>query len=120
MSFQKDDRVLRLESAEYVAAIAATLHATFGDSRSATKAVARATGANERAVRNWFEAKNGPSGHHLVNLVRVSDPVLEAVLALSGRSGLVDRLYVETICAQLRALLARLDRERPTVGEPPG
>ena len=120
MSFQKDDRNVRLESSEYVIAIAAALRDAFGDSRSAIKAVARATGANERAVRNWFEAKNGPSGHHLINLVRVSNPVLEVVLALSGRSGLVGRLHVEAICGQLRALLARLDRERDTFGEPPG
>lgn len=120
MSFQKDDRKLRLENAEYVATIAAALHAAFGDSRSAIKTVARATGANERAVRNWFEGKNGPSGHHLVNLVRVSDPVLEAVLVLSGRNGLVDRLYIETICGQLRTLLARLDGERHAFEGPPG
>lgn len=122
MSFQKDDRNVRFGNAEYVTAIAAALRGAFGDSRSAIKAVARATGANERAVRNWFEAKNGPSGHHLINLLRHSDPVLEVVLFLSGRSGLADRLHIEAICTQLRALLAVLDRDGfgASPGKPPG
>ena len=47
------------------------------------------TKANERAVKNWFMAKNGPTGRHLVDLVRTSDEVLEAVLLLSGREELV-------------------------------
>lgn len=120
MSFQKNDRKFRLGNREYVAAIAAALRDAFGDSRSAIKVVARATGANERAVRNWFEAKNGPSGHHLINLARHSDPVLEVVLSLSGRAALIDRLYIEAICTRLRALLERLDgaKGRDATGEP--
>lgn len=111
MSFQKSDRNVRLDSAEYVAAIAAAIRNGFGDSRSAIKAVARATGANERTVRNWFDAKNGPSGHHLINLVRHSDPVLGVVLTLSGRAGLLDGLRIETICTLLRDLLAHLEKD---------
>jgi hypothetical protein len=47
------------------------------------------TKANERAVKNWFSAKNGPTGEHLVDLVRSSDEVLEVVLLMSGRRELV-------------------------------
>jgi hypothetical protein len=43
------------------------------------------TGANERAVRNWFEAKNGPNGEFLIALCRHSDQVLETFLFLAGR-----------------------------------
>ncbi len=117
MSFQKNDRKVRLTNAEYGMAIAAALRDAFGDSRSAIKVVARVTGANERAVRNWFEAKNGPSGCHLISLLQHSDPVLIAVLSLSGRSILVERVHVETICGDLRALLDRL--AGTVAGEPP-
>ncbi|MDD1520651.1 hypothetical protein DAA51_33795 [Bradyrhizobium sp. WBAH10] len=40
-------------------------------------------------MKNWFSAKNGPTGRHLVDLVRTSDEVLEAVLRMSGRSDLI-------------------------------
>lgn len=53
------------------------------------KTVVALTGTNERAVRNWFEGKNGPSGQHLVELVRHSDAVLEAFLILAGRERLL-------------------------------
>lgn len=109
MSLQKDDRNVRLANAKYVAAMATALREAFGDSRSAIKTAARATGANERAVRNWFDEKNGPSGQHLVSLVRQSDRMLEAVLSLSGRSVLLDRLHADALCIQLRKLLDRLE-----------
>jgi hypothetical protein len=38
-----------------------------------------------RAVRNWFEAKNGPNGEFLIALCRHSDEVLETFLLLAGR-----------------------------------
>lgn len=113
MSLQKDDRNFRLASSEYVSAMADALRSAFGDSRSAIKTVARATGANERAVRNWFEGKNGPSGHHLINLIRQSDAVFDVVLALSGRTTLLDNLHTTAICTQLRALLDRLEGVAP-------
>ena len=49
------------------------------------KIVVQLTGANERTVRNWFDAKNGPSGELLVALCRHSDEVLATVLTLAGR-----------------------------------
>ena len=58
----------------------------FGASPSAVKRVARLTSANERAVRNWFEGKNAPSGENLVGLMRHSDAVLSSVLILADRS----------------------------------
>jgi hypothetical protein len=69
--------------------IADALHRDFGETHSAVKIVVGLTKANERAVKNWFTAKNGPTGRHLVDLVRTSDEVLEAVLLMSGRQELV-------------------------------
>ena len=78
-----------LGSAEFAREIADALHKEFGDTHAAIKTVVALTQANERAVKNWFSAKNGPTGRHLVDLVRTSDEVLEAVLRMSGRSDLI-------------------------------
>ncbi|WP_315761443.1 hypothetical protein [Bradyrhizobium sp. SZCCHNS2005] len=76
-------------SAEFARAIAEALHRDFGETHAAVKKVVALTHANERAVKNWFSAKNGPTGRHLVDLVRSSDEVLEAVLRMSGRGDLI-------------------------------
>lgn len=76
-------------AAEFARVIAEALHREFGGTHAAVKTVVSLTKANERAVKNWFSAKNGPTGRHLVDLVRSSDEVLEAVLRMSGRSDLI-------------------------------
>lgn len=81
-----DDDALRRE---FSSAIAAALEKDFGGVRGAVKTVARLTGANQRAVKNWFEARNAPSGKHLVILARHSDEVLDTFLLLAGRSELL-------------------------------
>ncbi|WP_051002774.1 hypothetical protein [Bradyrhizobium elkanii] len=78
-----------LGSADFAQTIADALHKEFGDTHAAIKTVVARTKANERAVKNWFSAKNGPTGRHLVDLVRTSDEVLEAVLRMSGRNDLI-------------------------------
>jgi hypothetical protein len=65
------------------------LHRDFGATHASVKTVVSLTHANERAVKNCFLAKNGPTGQHLVDLVRTSDQVLEALLLMSGRTDLV-------------------------------
>jgi hypothetical protein len=42
--------------------IADALRREFGGTHAAVKTVVKLTNANERAVKNWFDAKNGPSG----------------------------------------------------------
>ena len=54
------------------------------------------TGAGERSVRNWCEGKNGPNGKNLIELMRHSDEVLEALLMLAGREDvLAGKLIVD-------------------------
>lgn len=76
-------------SADFARAIAEALRKEFGGTHAAVKTVVALTKANERAVKNWFSAKNGPTGRHLVDLVRTSDEVLEVVLRMSGRNDLI-------------------------------
>ena len=85
MSFTENDRKIQSESGKsfptsneharplFVKTIALALKEEFGGGPSAIKTAARLTRANERTVRNWFEAKNGPSGENLIPLLRYSD-----------------------------------------------
>jgi hypothetical protein len=93
----------------FAAAIAAALHEDFGHIGSAIKTVAAITGANERAVRNWFEAKNGPAGFHLLGLMQHSDRVLEVVLILSGRRQVARETELSALCVHLRDMLSRIE-----------
>ncbi len=74
---------------DFTAVIAATLREAFGRSGRSIKTVMAYTGAGERTVKNWFEGKNGPNGENLVELVRHSDEVLEALLSMAGREDIL-------------------------------
>lgn len=69
----------------YAAVVARALHKQLGNTHGATKMVMRWTGASERTVKNWFAGSKGPSGMHLIGLVRNSDEVFEAFFRLSQR-----------------------------------
>src|ERR1700684_3793256 len=71
--------------ASFAEAMATLLRKAYGGRHSAVKVVAAAIGANERAVKNWFDAKNGPSGEHLILLMGHSDEMLDGFLALAGK-----------------------------------
>jgi hypothetical protein len=53
--------------------VSAALRVDLGKTRNAAKIVMRWTGASESTVKNWFAGTKGPSGEHLVTLVRHSD-----------------------------------------------
>ncbi len=74
---------------DFTAVIAETLRETYGRSGRSIKTVMGYTGAGERAVKNWFGGKNGPNGENLVELVRHSDEVLEALLWMAGREDIL-------------------------------
>src|ERR1700688_3129078 len=69
----------------YPRAIAYALKCELGSTHQAVKIIRKWTGAGERTVKNWLAGINGPSGQHLVDLIRHSDDVLEVLLLLSGR-----------------------------------
>ncbi|AYM80356.1 hypothetical protein G6L67_04240 [Agrobacterium tumefaciens] len=79
----------RLGAAAFALAIASALKTEFGDVGSSVKTISKLTSANQRAVKNWLDGKNGPSGEFLILLCRHSENVLETFLMLSGRSDLV-------------------------------
>lgn len=93
----------------FAEAVADALRREFCGTPGAVKKVVRLTRANERAVRNWFEAKNAPSGENLVTLMRHSDEVLEAVLRLADRQDLVAARKLSAARDKLQEMLAMID-----------
>lgn len=73
----------------YATAVAGALRAELGTTHRATKIIMRWTGAGERTVKNWLAGINGPSGRHLVDLIRHSDGVLGVLLIMAGRQHIV-------------------------------
>ena len=88
--FSVDDRAFAMK-------IAAALGSELKDRNSRAKLVAGWTGANERTVKNWILGRYAPSGRHLVILVRHSDQVLNAVMAMAGRQDLLVAGKVEDL-----------------------
>jgi hypothetical protein len=119
MSFSAKDRKLQTKirrpfpsvdaPESLTSAIAAALKAEFGSTPSALKTVAQLTRSNERAVRNWFEGKNGPSGENLVTLMRHSDLVLRTVLGLADRQDLVVAVGLTKLRRQLVDAVEAID-----------
>ena len=122
MSPTQKDRNLRSDSGRSIPLTAATgdppsfpeviaeaLRRQYGGTPAAVKIVVRLTRANERAVKNWFDAKNGPSGENLVSLLRHSDEVLETVLALAGRQDLIVARKLTGAREKLKEMLAMID-----------
>ena len=73
----------------YATTIARALREEFGGTPNATKTVMRWTGASERSVKNWFAGANGPTGDHLVALLRHSDSVFDALANAAERKKVI-------------------------------
>lgn len=73
-------------ASSYEAIIATAIRAELGRSRRAIKTLMRRTGVSARTAKNWLSGTTGPTGAHLVELIRTSDHVFEAVLQMAGRN----------------------------------
>jgi tRNA A37 threonylcarbamoyladenosine synthetase subunit TsaC/SUA5/YrdC len=115
MSLTKRDRIVQSISGTnvppgpFAAAISHALRREYGTTHAAVKTVVGLTGANERAVKNWFEARNGPSGESLIALCRHSDEVLETFLLMADRQERVKAKKIIDATKRLRDLLRLLD-----------
>ncbi len=69
----------------YRQTIAAALHRELEGTHRAVKTTMRWTGASERTAKNWIAGSHGPSGEHLISLMRHSDEVLIGLFTLAGR-----------------------------------
>lgn len=94
---------------EFAQAISLALHKEFGDSHAAIKTIARLTGANERAAKNWFDGKNAPNGEFLVALCSTCDQVMETFLNLAGRSDILSAKRLVDAREKLREIVTLID-----------
>lgn len=94
--------------------ISHALHREYGQTHAAIKTVVTLTHANERAVKNWFDGKNAPRGHHLVALLGHSDCVLETVLLAAGRVEMLAAKKLGDARAILTEMLRLLDELPPS------
>ena len=95
----------------YEQIIAAALRQELGGSHKSEKMLMRWTGASGRTVKNWVSGLRGPSGIHLVALMRNSDAMFEAVLMIAGRQRAITPEKIATTRVHLIELLALLDAE---------
>lgn len=93
----------------YAPAIARALGAELRGRGTSIKTVMKWTGASERAVKGWLSGTSGPSGDHLIDLLRRSDSVFQQVLALSEREPLVERRQLTTLRAAVMHLLDAIE-----------
>jgi len=98
--------------AAYAMAIAAALRTEFRNSRRAVKVVMGWTGVAERTAKHWLAGQNGPSGWHLIALLRESEMVFEAVLLASGRANALAAARVLAVHGTVVEGLATLERLR--------
>jgi hypothetical protein len=104
------DNLTVIDGNDFAAIISETLREAFGGTRRSVKTVMAYTGAGERAVKNWFEGKNGPNGENLVGLVRHSDEVLEAFLLMAGREEILAGKILVDARSKLVEMLEIIDQ----------
>jgi hypothetical protein len=93
----------------YSRVIAGALKVQLGSTHQATKTVMAWTGVAERTAKNWLSGTCGPSGDHLIELIRHSDCVLEALLMMSGRVNAVGVHRLVDIRGDLVELVKQID-----------
>lgn len=92
----------------YATLISNALREDLGGTHQSIKTAMKWTGAKERAVKNWFCARSGPNGAHLISLMRHSDAICDAALLSAGRAGLVSVQKLARARAQLEFILETL------------
>jgi hypothetical protein len=107
----------RRKRTEYSAAISEALKNNARSSSHATKTLMRWTGAGERTVKGWLAGTNGPSGEHLVELIRKSDEVWDSLRRLAERRSIEApqlvalRSVLEAAVVSIDAILDQTDKQ---------
>ena len=79
--------------------------------QSCSERISSAVQSRLRTAKHWLSGIHGPSGVHLVQLLRNSDEVLKAVLILAGRPGTLSGAKATQARIHLMAAIRCLDRE---------
>lgn len=98
-----------LAQQQYAVGIAMALHTELGGTHQATKTLMRWTNANEKTVKNWMAGSSGPSGKHLVALVKHSDLALAAFLGMAGRPQALTASELPVLRQKLQTVIEGID-----------
>ena len=98
-----------VSAVEYREAVRSALTYELGGAGRAAKATIRWTGVSERTAKNWIAGSYGPSGEHLIGLMKHSDSVMDAVLGLAGRHETLATQRLALAKQELREVLKVLD-----------
>jgi len=90
--------------------ISKALQAELGGTHRTVKTIMRWTCASERTIKNWLDGRHGPSGEHLIEVIRNSDEVYFLVLRLAGREQALAMARVAELRARLVSALAEIDQ----------
>jgi len=95
LSFSKNDQVFpstgtRISEVAFAKSVAEALRNDYADIPSTVKQISRQTGAQPRAIRNWYEGKHIPSSLHLLILAKSSPSILQLVLKQIGGDDLFE------------------------------
>ncbi|MDF3928933.1 MULTISPECIES: hypothetical protein [Pseudomonas] len=90
-----------LTAESYSAAVASALSSELGLSHRAIKTLRNWTNASERTTKNWLAGTNGPSGLHLIAIMRHSDKVLSTVLELAQRKSHLTAVFLPALKERL-------------------
>ena len=122
MSLTQKERKLRSRNGEtfppagdetFTVEMSHLLRRAYGGRHSAVKAVALAIGVNERAVKNWFDGKNGPSAENLLELVVHSDAALVGFLRMAGKQDAIVAIELDRVTKALEVALGEIRKLRP-------
>ena len=116
--FPNADGEVRLE-VNYRQTVAAALHRELGGTHQAAKRTMRWTGASERTAKNWIAGSHGPSGEHLISLMRHSDEVLAGLLSLAGREEAAAAMRLVEVRGRLKTALQLIDAAIDGDGDKP-
>jgi hypothetical protein len=98
-----------LAQQQYADGIARALHMELGGTHQAAKTLMRWTNANEKTVKNWMAGRSGPSGKHLVAIVKHSDLVLAAFLGMAQRPNAMTASQLPMLRQNLQTLIEGID-----------
>lgn len=97
--------------------IGAALRSQLGGSRQAAKTVMRWTHVSDHTARSWINGQTSPSSLHLLELATQSEPVMAAILKLTGHPSLQLALDLAEVEYALEKALRRI---RSLRGDRPG
>jgi hypothetical protein len=80
-----------------------------GQTHQAVKTAMRWTGASERSVKHWIAGAHGPSGEHLLSLMRHSDCVLGSCLVAAHRPDVILAFEITAVRGRLMEIIALID-----------